>query len=62
MIDNSENSKNNKRKISEILNNLEEKIKKSKNKITSSDLINMGKIPTNKDKMNIIFKMIANYI
>jgi len=54
MIDNSENPKNNKRKISEILNNLEEKIKKSKNKITSSDLINMGKIPTNKDKMNII--------
>jgi len=42
-----------KRKKSEILNDLE-KIKNSKIKISSYDLTNMGKVPANKDKMNII--------
>lgn len=43
-----------KRKISEILNNLGKKIKKPKNQITSLGNINMGKTPSNKDKLNMI--------
>ena len=42
-----------KRKNDDYLDNLG-KIKKPKIEITSSQIINMGKVPSNKDKINII--------